>query len=482
MLSLVRKELRPAVQSAMRNAVSGRRRIVRENVPLHVENGDRAITVVVEPIPGSPAENTTYLVAFQELERSFDAVNDVHPIDGGPENIEGRPMTYSGESRLRSAIEQADAANEELWARNEEFQSVNEELQSTNEELETTKEEIQSINEELQTVNSELRNKNEALLQANSDLQNLLDSTEIATLFLNEDLSIRSFTPAITGILPLRDTDIGRPVTDIVSRIAYNGIADDVREVLRKLTIIEREVAIENGGTFQMRIRPYRRINRVVDGVVVTFVDISERASADEHRKMLMAELDHRVKNMLTTVQSLATQTVHSAPTMDAFLESFEARLGALAKTHNLVMQHTSQSATLRDLVDTELSHYATDSAAQYIAEGDDITLSSRRAMAIGMLLHELATNAAKYGALSLPSGTVRVSWTTRDGLRPRLHLEWAETGGPPVEKPTRRGFGSRLIERGLARELSAEVDLVFDRSGVRCTIDMPLASDGVAK
>jgi two-component sensor histidine kinase len=98
--------------------------------------------------------------------------------------------------------------------------------------------------------------------------------------------------------------------------------------------------------------------------------------------------------------------------------------------------------------------------------------------MAIGMMLHELATNAAKYGALSLSSGTVRVSWITQNGLQPLLHLEWSETGGPPVEKSARRGFGSRLIERGLARELNAHVDLVFDPSGVRCTMDMPLAPD----
>ena len=476
LLALVRKEMRSAVQSAIRSARSCRRRVVRENVPLHADEGDRVVTVVVEPVPGSPAEDTLYLVAFQELERSFDAADDSHPIDGGPDP-DIRQITYSSDSRLRNAVQQADAANEELWARNEEYQSINEELKSTNEELETTKEEVQSINEELQTVNSELKNKNEALAQANSDLQNLLESTEIATLFLNEDLTIRNFTPTMTGILPFRDTDIGRPVTDIVSRLDYKNIADDVREVLRRLTIIERDVAIENGGTFQMRIRPYRRVNRVVDGVVVTFVDISERASADEHRKMLMAELDHRVKNMLTTVQSLAMQTVHSAPTIEAFLEAFEARLNSLATAHNLLMQHTSQAATLRDLVDSELSHFA----PRYFVQGDEISLSSRPAMAIAMMLHELATNAAKYGALSLPSGMVRVSWTTRGGLRPRLHLEWAETGGPPVEKPTKRGFGSRLIERGLARELSADVDLVFDPSGVRCTIDMPLASDMAA-
>ena len=479
LLALARREMRPALRSAMRDAVSGRRRVVRDNVPLHAEDGDRVITVIVEPIPGPLAADNVYLVAFQELERGAEAGEDVHPIGDRPAIADGQHQADSViESRLRAAIEQADAANEELRSANEEYQSVNEELQSTNEELETTKEEIQSINEELQTVNAELHSKNDALLQSNSDLQNLLDSTEIATLFLSEDLSIRNFTPAMLGILPLRNTDIGRPVTDIVNPLNYKKIADDVREVVRRLAIIEREVAIPGSRIFQMRIRPYRKVNRVVDGVVVTFVDISERASADEHRKMLMAELDHRVKNMLTTVQSLAMQTGHSAPTMEAFLESFEARLDSLAKTHNLLMQHTSQAATLRDLVDSELSHYATDGAPRYFAVGGDIVLSSRRAMAIGMMLHELATNAAKYGALSLSSGTVRVSWITQNGLQPLLHLEWSETGGPPVEKSARRGFGSRLIERGLARELSAHVDLVFDPNGVRCTIDMPLAPD----
>jgi PAS domain S-box-containing protein len=203
--------------------------------------------------------------------------------------------------------------------------------------------------------------------------------------------------------------------------------------------------------------------------------EIAERKAVDEHRKLLMAELHHRVRNMLTTVQSLAMQTMRNAPTMHAFQEAFEARLEALANTHNLLMQSSSQTATLRDLITGELSHYAADDGSRYTIEGDDVSLQSKSAVPIGMLFHELATNAMKYGALSVPAGRVEVSWSLDQGAR-SLRVQWVETGGPAVGTPRQRGFGSRLIERGLAHELGADVRLSFDPGGVRCAMNMPLS------
>src|SRR3546814_356087 len=157
-----------------------------------------------------------------------------------------------------------EGSNEELKSANEEYQSVNEEFQSTNEELETSKEEQQSVNEELQTVNAELNSKNEALGRANSDLLNLFESTQIATLFLDNDLRIKSFTPAMTDIFHLRDGDRGRPITEIVARLTYGDLKRDVKKVLRTLSVIEQEVRIpHDGATFIMRIRPYRTVDNV---------------------------------------------------------------------------------------------------------------------------------------------------------------------------------------------------------------------------
>ena len=176
---------------------------------------------------------------------------------------------------------------------NEEYLSVNEELQSTNEELETSKEEMQSINEELQTVNAELSSKNEALVRANSDIKNLLDSTQVATLFLDRQLRINGFTPAMTGLFHLRDSDRGRPVTEIVSRVGYSEVGHDAARVLRDLSVVEREVhTADDASTFLMHIRPYRRLDDVIDGVVLTFFDITDRKRHEQDRATLAAIVD----------------------------------------------------------------------------------------------------------------------------------------------------------------------------------------------
>lgn len=224
-----------------------------------------------------------------------------------------------------------------------------------------------------------------------------------------------------------------------------------------------------------INIRPQKNDRGEIIGAINCFYDITERKQHEEHQKLLLNELSHRVKNTLAIVQSIAMQTRQNSPTMEAFQDAFEARLDALAKTHNLLMQNPSQVAMLRDLIAGELSQYATANDSRYAIDGDEISLESHRAVSIGMMFHELATNAAKYGALSIPSGRVEVSWTVGEGAQ-SLHLRWVETGGPAVETPSQRGFGSRLLERGLAHELGADVRLVFDPAGVRCTMDIPLS------
>ena len=213
-------------------------------------------------------------------------------------------------ARLQAALDEAEQANEDLKSANEEYQSLNEELQSSNEELETSKEEMQSINEELQTVNNELNEKNATLQRLNSDLQNLLESTEIAILFLDDDLSVRTFTPACTKLFHLRDSDRGRPVTEIASRLSYQAIEDDVREALATLSVVEREVhSHDTGVTFLMRVRPYRTLSGVVDGVVLTFVDISDQKRHQETLGRLAAIVEssddaiigHSLDGMITS-------------------------------------------------------------------------------------------------------------------------------------------------------------------------------------
>jgi two-component system CheB/CheR fusion protein len=178
-------------------------------------------------------------------------------------------------AELQTTREEMQTSQEELRSTNEELQSTNEELQSANQELTTTKEELQSLNEELHTVNAELQSKVDELLRANNDMKNLLDSTDIAIVFLDNDLHVRRFTIQATRIIKLIPGDIGRPITDIASDLLYPSLPEDVREVLRTLVFIEKTIGTRRGSWFAVRIMPYRTQESRIDGVVITLTDIT---------------------------------------------------------------------------------------------------------------------------------------------------------------------------------------------------------------
>jgi two-component sensor histidine kinase len=198
--------------------------------------------------------------------------------------------------------------------------------------------------------------------------------------------------------------------------------------------------------------------------------EIRRGRALQEQQVTMLHELNHRVKNTLATVQALARQSRGA----DGGLE---ARILALSKTHDLLTREDWSGASLREVLESELSPYRT-GGDQIGLDGPDISLSPRHVLALGMTIHELTTNAAKYGALSAPGGRVRVSWSlvTQEGGTPRLQLTWRESGGPPVQPPARAGFGTRLISGGVRRELDGHVDLAFEADGLRCHLDVPLA------
>jgi two-component system, chemotaxis family, CheB/CheR fusion protein len=186
------------------------------------------------------------------------------------------------QSRLRTVREESDAANEELRAANEELQSINEEYRSTSEELETSKEELQSINEELQTVNTELKLKLDAISRANSDLQNLLAATDFATLFLDSEFRIKRFTDRATDLFSITSSDEGRPISDFSHQLEYDDLISDCRRVLSDLAPIRREIHSRRNLWYDMRMRPYRTVDNKIDGIVITFVDVTERRHTEE--------------------------------------------------------------------------------------------------------------------------------------------------------------------------------------------------------
>jgi PAS domain S-box-containing protein len=208
--------------------------------------------------------------------------------------------------------------------------------------------------------------------------------------------------------------------------------------------------------------------------------DVTARNQADSHRELLMAELDHRLKNTLVAVETIARHTRRSAASAEEFSTIFGSRLLALSQTHNLLRAGEWRTAQLREMVTMELSPYTVGETSPFTLAGEDVQVGARQALPLGLALHELTTNAVKYGSLSVPTGKVRVDWqvVTSNGEQ-LLEFRWIESGGPVVKAPARRGFGSQLIEQSLIGEHGAEVNLDFHPDGVRFALRLPLDSAG---
>lgn len=506
------------------------------------------------------------------------------------------------QERLRASRSDHDNAMHDLRTANEELQSVNEEYRSTAEELETSKEELQSMNEELRAVNTELEAKLDSISTSHDDLQNIVTATEIGTLFLDPKLRIKLFTPEVARVFNIAASDIGRAITDFTHTLDYDGLEDDAAGVARDLAPREVEVATRTGRWLLVRLRPYRTFDDHIDGVVISFVDVTERrrsesrlreaheqlamataasnlgwklwdtrtgdttwdargrdilglspaqngsddwlarvhpedrpriaalatdradgdaAFAVEYRVMLgdgavrhvlesgmferdetgeplrasgllrdvtdrktweaahllpIGELNHRMKNMLAVVLSIAAQTQRSSSTLEVFAESFRQRFLALATAHNLLIQQSWGRTDLGTLVRATLASFLGDGQDRVRVDGPPVTLLPSATLSLTMALHELATNAVKYGALWNETGHVDLTWRAEGaGAARRFALFWQESGGPEVTPPTRKGFGSRLLERGVARELDGAVGLDYAREGLRCRMEFPV-------
>lgn len=395
----------------------------------------------------------------------------VWPVLGADRDVVGVMMQVTETTRIN---QQAVAVNEAL-------------VLSSVHQHELT-EAAENLNEQLQAEIADRKATHDALRESEGRYRTLFDLGPVAVYSCDASGVIQEFNPRAVELWGRKpepgDTDERFCGSHKMFRPDGSFMPHDQCPMAEVLSgeipeVHDGEVLVERPDGSRVavivNIRPQKDDRGQVIGAINCFYDISERKQHEEHQKLLLNELSHRVKNTLATVQSIVIQTLRAAPTMEAFRDAFEARLDALAKTHNLLMQNPSQVATLRDLVASELSHFAADDNSRYEIEGEILSLPSDRAVPIGMMFHELATNAAKYGALSAPSGRVTVSWAVHEEPGRTLRLQWIETGGPPVVMPLRRGFGSRLIERGLAHELGADVRLIFDPAGVRCTMKMPL-------
>lgn len=618
LFAMARHGLQHVLRAVVKRATDSGRVAVQERVPVPTAAGESTIDLVVQPLRRGGGADAVLLVVFREGSREYEsdaAAESADPHSATIEHLEAE--LRASRHRLQTTTEELETSNGELKSANEELSSINEELHSSNEELESSTEELQSINEELETVNAELKARVDELDRANSDMANLLSSTQIATVFLDRDLRVKSFTPAARDLFRLVDSDIGRPIAHIRARFLADALEGEVEEVLRNSTVVERRVdALESDAHYIMRILPYRSSGDAIGGVVITFVDvggviraesriagltddlrdrvnsqeslldlvpvgimitedargesvrmnrhgarllglpegdalrnapaalplqrdgaavpradqpllrsimhgetvtgsegrlvrtdgatvdvlissvplldevgrvrgaiaavvdISERRQAEAQQDLLLHELQHRVKNILATTTALAQRMLRADTPAEIFAEQFLARLQSMARTHELLSQRQWAGADLAQLVTASLEPYVVDEVgSQMTVKGPPILLRPNAVSTLGLVLHELASNAAKYGALGTKRGRIEVSWRVEGGPDKALMLTWRERGGRKVAPPTHEGFGTNFIRRSLSYELDGSVDLDFRTSGLCCTIMLPLAS-----
>jgi len=483
LFALARKGLGLDLRSVFREAVESGRTVTREGVVVEGEDGRvQLISLTVEPLTGQPQGEHMYLVIFEDegplaaREEALARAQSMH--DGTAAQIE-KELRETRE-RLQSMIEEYETALEELKSSNEELVSVNEELQSSNEELEASKEELVSLNEELQTVNMELSGKIDALDRSNSDLRNLFESTSVATVFLDRNLVIRSFTPAMDSIFHIRAIDRGRPITELVSRLELHGLEHDIETVFKTNQPRERHVSGRDGlAHFLVRLAPYRNGDRQIDGVVIAFVDVTDMVHAEDRQNVLIGELQHRTRNLLAVIQSIAEQTL----TADQKLETFTSRLAALGRLQGLVGEADGNLINLSDIVRLEFDALGVANGERVSISGPVVPLGFRNIQIIALVLHELATNALKYGALKEEQARLDVRWRVEAGTAEAalLVFEWVESGVRARPDSSRTGFGRQLIEKALKFTLQARTELTFNSDGISCHIDIPLPAAGSA-
>lgn len=586
LLALARDGLAPHLRRIVEAA---KRSGVVETTRFRASLDGRSVSLLIEVVPiagdGAGDDRGTMLVSFAEDARTGAEANG--PAAAPPST---REQQLEDEGRLlREEIDAlataSERAEEDFRVYNEELTSINEEFRAANEELQTSKEELQSLNEELSTVNHQLRSKVEELRERTSDLQNLMASTDIATLFLDNELRVRWFSPSVETLFHIRETDVQRPVAHLVRRFSDDMLEEQSRQVLRTLSSVEASVEAR-GRMYIRRITPYRTIDNRIAGVVVTFndvtpiaearlyaerivetvptpllvldpdlrvrsandtfyetfrveraetegrpifelgnrqwdipelrrllnevlprdqrferhevdhaferigrrvmllngrrldhvqlillaiEDITESKRAREHEMLLKAELAHRVKNALGVVQGLATVTLRRSGSLDEFRAAFMGRLGAYARSHNQLLLHDWRQGDIREVVVA-----AVDAHAAFVSRirvvGPPVQIGAKQALALGLILHELGTNAVKYGALSNESGRVDITWTLADDRL--VQLRWQESAGPRVEAPgDAEGFGSTLIRQLSSHDLGGSAEMVFPPAGVACAI-----------
>jgi two-component system, chemotaxis family, CheB/CheR fusion protein len=487
---LAREELRFDMRAALHRVFAHNEASLHGPIGVRFNGSARRVYLQTRPLEAEPSRSRNAIVFFFEGEAIGDIALTPKEIEEQASGEQIQQLLYElqfSQSQLLTSREEYEGANEELRAANEELQSVNEEYRSTSEELETSKEELQSINEELQTVNSELKIKLESVSRAHSDVQNLMAATDVGILFLDPKLRINRFTPRISELFNLVAGDEGRSITDFTHRLDYDDLAADARKVLRDLHSSEREVHGKDGSWYLTRLKPYRTVEDKIDGVVVTFVDIGERRRAEDalresesQMRILVSELQHRTRNLIGVVMAMMERTAVAGQTLAEFKASFGDRLVALGRVQGLLSRAApGDRVTFDSLLQSELSAQSEDGGTVTLDGPNGVVLRSNLVQALAMALHELTTNAVKYGALGQRSGRLHVRWRVQaENGSPWILVDWKESGvetSQPEGMSRGAGNGRGLIEKALPYQFGARTSFAIEPDGVHCTIALPL-------
>jgi two-component system CheB/CheR fusion protein len=393
-LDMIRPELKSKIHSAIVKATTQKKEVIINNLQLKTQNEIKYVHVKVRPLIETELfKGKLVLIIFEEM---------LMPLVEQPDKTTGRKnklgqleqeLKYTKEN-LQTTIEELETSNEELKSSNEELQSTNEELQSTNEEIETSKEELQSLNEELSTVNAELENRIEQLSSANDDIKNLLDNTEIATIFLDKNLCIKRFTPKATEIVNLISTDVGRPLGHIVSNLTYEDLVDDARTVLKTLEPISNERVDKTGHWYVIRIIPYRTITDTIDGVVITFLNIHAQKKAEtklnriEKDILFMNEVNGALLDTISNPALLLDKNEKVFLVNDEFLHQFKIKKEELIGYSLFESKlHWSQNSLNSLLGQIGPKHPLIEQHQLHISSDHLITISARLLGATSILL-----------------------------------------------------------------------------------------------
>ena len=531
LMHVVRPELRVELSGTLHNAARQGRPVTHTNLAVSVDGAERRLNLVVRPLPPTEQDpDELFLVVFQELPVPL-AAGDV-PLDA-PTLERYRQVQAELENareRLQFTVDELENANEALRTSNEQFQSMNEELQSSNEELQTSQEELQSLNEELNTVNAELSKKVDELELLYGDLQNLFQSTQIATVFLDRQFRIARFTPEAVAVFRLADGDVGRPLSDFAARFDAEGLAQEVERVLQTLEPVERTIrAVELDRWFLMRMHAYRTPSNVIAGVVISFIDVTrlketeaalrhvmeerERAEqalqdADRRKDEFLAMLSHELRNPLAPIQNslhvleqspagsdvarraqqiIARQVGHLTRLVDDLLDVTRVSRGKL-RVH-------FQGLDLRDLVERTVEDHRTLFTARGLAldvtcperplwvDGD----STRLAQMVGNLLQNSVKFTPSGGSVALALDVVEgfAELRVRDSgvgidpvLLPRLFQPFSQSDDTLDRSLGGLGLGLALV-KGIA-ELHGGTVEVFSGgrgAGTEFVVRLPLSA-----